>query len=72
MTKLTTPKAILIGSFMTALAILLRVDAAIIEEAKAEVAGMGYLDLKSDYDFKKVVRRVVENYCTVDDGDIYC
>ena len=73
MTKLTTPKAILIGSFMITLAVLFRIDAAVIEEAKAEVAGMNYMALKSDYDFKKAVGKVVEKYCTVDrSGGISC
>ena len=35
----------------------------IITSANAEVAGMGYYDLYSDYDFKKAVRKVVERYC---------
>ena len=38
----------------------------LINEAKAEVAGMSAYDLRTDYDFKKAVRRVVERYCTVD------
>ncbi len=39
----------------------------------AEVAGMDYFDLKSDYDFKKAVRSVVESDCeVVSDGDISC
>ena len=45
----------------------------IVGKVMAEVAGMDYYDLKSDYDFKKAVRRVVENYCESDsDGDISC
>tara|TARA_B100000886_G_C20416562_1_gene489515 strand:- start:725 stop:847 length:123 start_codon:yes stop_codon:yes gene_type:complete len=36
-------------------------------------AGMNYYELKSDYDFKKAVKRVVENNCTVErNGDISC
>ena len=41
--------------------------------AIAEVAGMDYYDLKGDYDFKKAVKRIVEN-CDGDgytDGDQY-
>ena len=39
----------------------------------AEVAGMNYYDLRSDYDFKRAVRKVVENYCESEsDGDISC
>lgn len=37
----------------------------IFENVQAEVAGMDYYDLKGDYDFKKAVRRIVEN-CSVD------
>ena len=42
-----------------------------ISAANAEVAGMDYYDLKSDYDFKKAVRRIVEN-CSVDGESISC
>ena len=38
-------------------------------KANADVAGMDYYDLKSDYDFKKAVKRVVSGYCRVYDGD---
>ncbi|MDC0944228.1 hypothetical protein OAR82_00080 [Candidatus Pelagibacter sp.] len=44
----------------------------IITNANAEVAGMDYWDLRSDYDFKKAVRRVVERYCTVSSYGIDC
>ena len=54
MTKLTTPKAILIGSVMIALAVVFRVDGAVITDANADVAGMSYGDLRRDKDFKKV------------------
>ena len=33
----------------------------LISEAKAEVAGMSYYDLKRDRDFKKAVRYIVED-----------
>lgn len=42
--------------------------------AQAEVAGMDYFDLRTDYDFKKAVRHVVED-CDVsgyvDGGYLY-
>ena len=73
MTKITTPIAVLIGSFIIASAILLRVDitAPIIGTAHADVAGMGYYSLQSDDDFKKAVRHVVENYCVLSDDVVY-
>ncbi len=42
------------------------------QPAHAEVAGMGYSDLKNDSDFKKAVRRTVENYCTVYEESLSC
>ena len=36
-----------------------------IKEAKADVAGMNHRELRRDRDFKKAVRYVVENNCTV-------
>ncbi len=73
MIKITILKAILIGSFMIALAILFRIDGAalLVAEAKAEVAGMSYRDLRRDRDFKKAVKYIVEN-CTVSGSDISC
>ena len=63
--------AFLVGFFVSN--IVTNVDFGIISKANAEVAGMGYYDLKSDYDFKKAVRRVVESYCQVDEyGSIVC
>lgn len=64
--EITLPKAVLVGSFIIALAILFRVDAAspIIEEARAEIAGMNYNDLRRDPDFNKAVKYIVGN-CTV-------
>ena len=45
----------------------------LVGEVKAEVAGMDSYDLRYDYDFKRAVRKVVENYCEVEsDGDIDC
>lgn len=40
--------------------------------AQAEVGGMDYYELKSDYDFKKAVRKVVDRYCEVDGSEISC
>lgn len=64
MSKLTTPKAILIGSFMIALAVLFRVDGAVITKANAHVAGMSHKDLSRDRDFIKAVASIVEN-CSI-------
>lgn len=36
-----------------------------ISDAKAEVAGMSYYDLRRDRDFKKAVRYIVNSDCTV-------
>ena len=45
----------------------------LVNKVMAEVAGMSWYDLKSDYDFKKAVKRVVESNCTVErNGDISC
>ena len=44
----------------------------IITNANADVAGMSYMDLYFDWDFKKAVRRVVENNCTISGGSISC
>jgi hypothetical protein len=71
MRKLTTPKAILIGSLMIASAVLFRVDGAIIEEANAEVAGMNHKDLRKDKDFKKAVIYLVEK-CEIKHSNIKC
>ena len=71
MTKLTTPKAILIGSLMIALAVLFRVDGAVITEANAEVAGMSHKDLRRDKDFKKAVNYLVEK-CEITHSKIKC
>ena len=73
MTNLTVPKAILIGSILVASAVMFRIDESLVlvSEAGAEVAGMDYTDLKSDSDFKKAVKYIVEN-CSVDDEDISC
>ena len=60
--KLTTPKAILIGSFMIAGTILYTngFNFSIIPEVKADVGGMDYRDLRRDRDFKKAVTYIVE------------
>ena len=75
MRKITTPQAILIGATVIALAVLFRADEGFLSfEAKAEVAGMDYYDLRNDYDFKNAVESVVEN-CDVngyvDDDYLY-
>ena len=45
----------------------------LIDKVKADVAGMSWYDLKYDYDFKKAVKRVVEDNCESDsDGAISC
>ena len=44
----------------------------IVTVAYAEVGGMGYSELRRDRDFKRAVRRVVENYCSVDGDSISC
>ena len=72
MTKLTTPKSILIGFALIALSIAsIPYSNLIVPKAYADVAGMDYYDLKSDYDFKKAVRRVVSSYCNVSSSSIY-
>ncbi len=74
--NLTTPKAILISSLIITLVITLKTEnrLSFVPEAKAEVAGMGYRDLRRDRDFKKAVKYIVEN-CTVngyvEDGYLY-
>ena len=40
-------------------------------EVKADVAGMDYYDLRSDYEFKKAVRYIVED-CDVVGNSISC
>ncbi len=42
-----------------------------VKPVKAEVAGMDSYDLKSDYDFKRAVRYIVED-CKVDGTKIRC
>ena len=46
-------------------------DLSIVSSASAEVAGMDLYDLKSDYDFKRAVQRIIED-CSVDGEGIYC
>jgi hypothetical protein len=71
MKNLTTPRAILIGSLAIASAILFRVDGTsfMLEEAKAEVAGMTYSELRRDRDFKKAVAYIVESCSLSGYGD---
>ena len=75
--KITTSQSIIIVAVIIALAILFRADdsfSLFANEAKAEVAGMDYFDLRSDYDFKRAVRYIVED-CEVsgyvDDDYLY-
>ena len=42
-----------------------------ITTANADVAGMGYYDLKYDWDFKHAVESIVED-CSVDGNSISC
>tara|TARA_B110000003_G_C16568992_1_gene503542 strand:+ start:296 stop:517 length:222 start_codon:yes stop_codon:yes gene_type:complete len=73
MTKLTTPKSILIGFALIALSIAsIPYSNLIVPKAHADVAGMDYLDLRNDNDFKKAVKRVVSLSCRVQGGRIYC
>lgn len=44
----------------------------IVSPVKAEVAGMDSYDLKGDYDFKKAVKSIVEDSCSVDGENISC
>ena len=64
--KLNNAKAILIGSFVIALAVLARIDdiSLFVAEAQADVVGMSHHELRRDRDFKKAVQHIVEN-CTV-------
>ena len=48
------------------------IDAVAISEARADVAGMDYLDLRRDRDFKKAVEYVVSGNCYVDEEYVYC
>jgi hypothetical protein len=43
----------------------------VVATAYADVAGMGYRDLRRDRDFKKAVKYIVQN-CYVDGESIYC
>jgi len=73
MTKLTLPKSILIGFALIALSIAsIPYSNLIVPKAYANVAGMDYYDLKSDYDFKKAVKQVVSASCRVQGGRIRC
>ena len=43
-----------------------------IMQARAEVAGMGFKDLKADTDFKRAVKDVVSSSCYLNNNSIYC
>ena len=44
----------------------------LVSEANAKVDGMNYRELRRDRDFKKAVRYIVSNNCTVYDSNISC
>tara|TARA_B100000795_G_C22636980_1_gene374919 strand:+ start:525 stop:746 length:222 start_codon:yes stop_codon:yes gene_type:complete len=73
MTKLTTPKSILIGFALIALSIAsIPYSNLIVPKAHADVAGMNYMSLSMDYHFKKAVKRVVSRYCRTSGTSISC
>ena len=43
----------------------------LLQSAQAEIAGMDRSDLRSDSDFKKAVRDIIED-CEVEDDEIDC
>ena len=43
-----------------------------VEPVHAEVGGMDYYDLRTDYDFKKAVKHVIDGNCYVDSDYVYC
>ena len=64
--KITVPQAIIIGFALIALAILFRADDFLLAtEAKAEVGGMDYYDLRRDRDFRRAVESILED-CDID------
>ena len=40
--------------------------------ARAEVAGMDYYDMATDYDFRRAVTKVVTDRCSVDQDTVTC
>ena len=69
-------KIILVGCIAFGLGLLtdkfiLNYDITVIKPAQADVAGMGYWDLRRDRDFKKAVRYIVES-CSVNGNGISC
>jgi hypothetical protein len=69
-------KIILVGCIAFGLGLLtdkfiLSYDISVIKPAQADVAGMGYRDLRRDRDFKKAVRYIVES-CSVNGNSISC
>ena len=68
--KLELSVKLLMGAI--ALGLFLNVFKDFPPKANADVAGMGYYALKSDYDFKKAVKSVVSRYCLVYDEMIIC
>jgi hypothetical protein len=43
----------------------------LIPKANADVAGMSYMDLKRDYDFKRAVKYIVDDDCSINVGNGY-
>jgi hypothetical protein len=59
--KLTIAIAFLAGYFVSD--VINDVGISFVSEAKADINGMDYYDLKSDYDFVKAVKYVVTENC---------
>ena len=59
--KLTIAIAFLAGYFVSD--VINDVGISFVSEAKADIYGMDYYDLKSDYDFVKAVKYVVTENC---------
>ena len=66
MKNTATPKAIITGAFLIAVAITTKDNAIfpVVLDSEADVAGMDYEALIEDKDFEKAVKYIVEN-CTV-------
>jgi hypothetical protein len=72
MLKLTTPRAILFGFLLTAVAIAsIPYSMSKIQLAESQVAGMDWSDLALDLDFVMAVENIVER-CDVDGDVIDC
>jgi len=62
--KLTIAIAFLAGYFVSDVINHAGID--VISEARADIYGMDYYDLKSDSDFKRAVMSIVEENCRTD------